>query len=239
MRRHGALTYAGAASFAVVLAGSLPKPARAQSRADSIVGACVARAPAGKWMEMSAAWSTEAPGSWTQDSLRRVLVAMGDSDQAVRQGPFADSMKSPAWTRRMAVRDSIDLLHLKAIVARFGWPSKSMVGAKGADAAFVVAQHNPSYQPEAIRLMKALPPGEVQASEIAMMEDRILAYSGRPQLYATQLKPPTGDVSEFYPIDSLGLVDARREAVGLPPMSVYLCMTRGLTGGDVKYPPAP
>ena len=235
MRWRSALTYAGAACFVALLDAFAATPARSQSRADSIVGACVAHVPAGKWMEMSAAWSREVPGSWANDSLRRVLIAMGDSDQAVRQGPFADSMKSQAWTRRMAVRDSIDLLHLKAIVAQFGWPSKSMVGAKGADAAFVVAQH----QPEAIRLMRALPPGEVEASEVAMMEDRILTVTGRPQLYATQLKPPTGDTSEFYPIDSVSRVEARRESVGLPPMDVYLCMMRGLTGREVRYPPVP
>jgi hypothetical protein len=224
MRLPVALTNGAAAGFAALLGGAPLAPAAAQSHADSIVSACVAAAPAGKWMEMGAAWSAEVPGSWTNDSLRRVLIAIGDSDQAVRQGPFADSMKSQAWTRRMAVRDSIDLLHLKAIVAQFGWPSKSMVGAKGEEAAFVVAQHNLSYQPKAIRLMK---------------EDRMLTVSGRPQRYATQLKPPAGGVSEFYPIDSVGRVEARRAAVGLPPMSVYLCMMRGLTGRAVNYPPVP
>jgi hypothetical protein len=146
-------------------------------------------------------------------------------------------MKNPAFARRMAERDSVGLVRLREIVRRFGWPTKAMVGARGASAAFLIAQHNAEFQPEAFRLMQALPSGEVNQSELAMLQDRLLAHNGQPQKYATQLKPVTGDVMEFYPIDSVSRVDARRAAVGLPPMPVYLCMMQGFEGRSAKYPP--
>jgi hypothetical protein len=209
-----------------------------QSVADSIVGACIEKDTSTTWMRISQEWTTERPGGWTNDSLRRVLIRMGEEDQAVRPiTGFADSMKSPAFARRMARQDSIDEVRLREIVRRFGWPTKSMVGARGASAAFLIAQHNAAIQPEALRLMLALPPGEVQGSELAMLEDRIRAHSGQPQRYGSQLKPETGPLLEFYPIDSVSRLDARRAAVGLPPMSVYLCMMRGFTGKSAKFPP--
>jgi len=223
----------------LVCAVVAPGGARAQqSAADSIVGACIANDTATAWQRISQEWNTERPGSWSNDSLRRVLIAMAEEDQAVRPATgFTDSMKSPAFVRRMAVRDSIGLARLREIIKRFGWPTRSMVGARGASAAFLIAQHNEAIQPEALRLMLALPPGEVQGSELAMLEDRIRAFSGRPQRFGSQLKPPAGELLEFYPIDSVSRLEARRAAVGLPPMSVYLCMMRGFTGRSAKFPP--
>jgi hypothetical protein len=135
------------------------------------------------------------------------------------------------------VTDSTNLDRLKAIVATFGWPTKSLVGAKAAGAAFLIAQHSGSWHGEAMRIMKSLPPGEVLASEVAMLEDRLLAFAGKPQRFATQTKPPTGSVIEFFPIDSVSRVEARRAEVGLPPMAVYLCMTEAFTGRKPVYPP--
>ena len=221
----------------ILCAMAFPSLVGAQkSVADSIVGACVERDTSTAWMRLSQAWTTET--SWSNDSLRRVLIAMGEEDQAVRPATgFADSMKSPAFVRRLARQDSSDEARLREIVRRFGWPTKSMVGARGASAAFLVAQHNSAIQSEALRLMLALPAGEVQGSELAMLEDRIRAYSGLPQRYGSQLKPQTGELLEFYPIDSVSRLEARRAAVGLPPMSVYLCMMRGFTGRAAKFPP--
>ena len=209
-----------------------------QSAADSIVSACFANDTATAWQMISQEWNTERPGSWSNDSLRRVLIAMAEEDQAVRPVTgYADSIKSPTFVRRMAERDSIGLARLREIIRRFGWPTRSMVGARGASAAFLIAQHNEAIQPEALRLMLALPPGEVQGSELAMLEDRIRAFSGRPQRFGSQLKPPAGELLEFYPIDSVSRLEARRAAVGLPPMSVYLCMMKGFTGRAPKFPP--
>jgi hypothetical protein len=208
-----------------------------QSNPDSIVTACMARDTSTAWMRIGMAWAAEQPGAWKNDSLRRVLLAMGEKDQAIRQGSLTDSARNPDFARRLWVTDSTNLAQLKAMVATFGWPTKSLVGAKAAGAAFLIAQHSENWHGEALRIMKALPPGEVLASEAAMLEDRLLAFSGRAQRYATQTKPPVGAFVEFFPIDSVSRVEARRAEVGLPPMAVYLCMTEAFTGRKAVYPP--
>jgi hypothetical protein len=213
----------------------LASPALGQrSDADAIVERCFTRDTATAWQIRGAEWSAERPGSWTNDSLRTVLIAMGEADQAVRPATaFADSIRSPTFVRRMHVQDSINADKLREIIDRFGWPTKTMVGARGASAAFLIAQHHASLQPLALRLMRALPAREVQQSELAMLEDRVLVSQGKPQKYGTQLTPDGG---EFSPVDSLSRLEARRAEVGLPPIPVYLCMIRAFTGREVRPP---
>jgi len=206
-----------------------------RTAADSVVMRCIESDTSTRWQRMSAEWSRET--TWTNDSLRRVLIQLAEEDQRIRSGAgIADSMQNAAFVARMRQRDSIDLVRLKEIVARFGWPTKSMVGAAGASAAFLIAQHNESYQPEVLRMLHALPPGEAQTSEVAMMEDRLNTRGGKAQRYGSQLKPVTGPVAEFYPIEDVSRLEERRASVGLPPMSVYICMMQGFMGREVKAP---
>lgn len=214
----------------------IPALAHSQSAVADSVNACMQRDTATVWVRMTMTWQNET--AWTNDSLRRVLIRLADEDQAVRSAAgIRDSTNNPGFVRRMAVSDSIHLVQLKAIVDRFGWPTKSMVGARGASAAFLIAQHNEAYLPEALRLMQQVPPGEVQPSDMAMAEDRVLTRQGQPQRYGSQLKPVTGQMAEFYPIDSIGDLDARRARVGLPPIALYICMMRAYIGRPVKFPP--
>ena len=179
----------------------LPALAHSQQAIADSVNACMQRDTATAWVRLSMTWRNET--AWTNDSLRRVLIRLADEDQAARSAAgIRDSTNNPGFLRRMAVRDSIDLVQLKAIVDRFGWPTKSMVGARGASAAFLIAQHNEAYLPEALRLMQEVPRGEVQPSDMAMAEDRVLTRQGRPQRYGSQLKPVTGEIAEFYPIEA-------------------------------------
>ncbi|HEU4631998.1 MAG TPA: DUF6624 domain-containing protein [Gemmatimonadaceae bacterium] len=238
MRARAALAMLALVAAPAML-GTLASPAAAQqSPADSIATACMASDTATAWRRVSAAWSDERGHTWSNDSLRRRLIALGERDQAVRNAPaLADSMRDPAFVRRMAERDSADAAELRAIIDRYGWPGRSLVGARGASAAFLVAQHNPALQHEALRLMQALPAGEVSPSDLAMLEDRVRVSDGRPQRYGTQLHDSgDGRTLVFDPIEDLAHLDERRAAAGLPPLPVYLCIIRGLSGREVQPP---
>ncbi len=65
--------------------------------------------------------------------------------------------------------------------------------------------------------------GEIDASNVALLEDRILVREGKEQIYGTQLKTNerTGKL-ELSPIKDEENVDKRRQAVGLPPIAEYL-----------------
>lgn len=204
-----------------------------QSHADSVVSACIAHDTTTRWHQVQAAWSGDTTRRWTNDSLRARLLALARADQAVRDVPSAaDSMRDSGFVRRMAARDSADSAALRSIMDHDGWPGRSQVGADGASAAWLLAQHIGGLQHEVLRRMRALPPGEVSPTDLAMLEDRVLVSDGRPQRYGTQLTW----ANEFRPIEDIAGLDERRAEAGLPPLSVYLCMIKGFTGHEIKDP---
>jgi hypothetical protein len=164
-------------------------------------------------------------------------MALERRDQALRQVPdLMDSMQVPAFARRMMRADSANAAALMTIVDSFGWPTRSMVGTDGASAAFLIAQHNPGIQQEALRRMLALPGGQVNPSDLALLQDRVLTDAGKPQVYGTQLKPSPDGTLVFDSIADVANVDRRRADAGLFPLSVYICMIRGMYGRDVADP---
>lgn len=216
-------------------------PASAQQvNADSVVSSCTAADTATQWKQVAAAWAADSAKPPANPQLRDSLLALADSDQAVRMIPgFADSIASATFRGRLMARDSADAAALMEIVAHHGWPTRTMVGADGASAAFLIAQHNASIQHEALRLMLALPPGEVSPSDLALLQDRVLTGDGKPQRYGTQLAiAADGKPMTFDPIEDPAHVDERRARVGLPPLDVYICIMRGMYGREVVDPRA-
>jgi hypothetical protein len=123
------------------------------------------------------------------------------------------------------------------IVARVGWPTRTLVGVDGAAAAFAIAQHNDAIREQALRMMLALPGGEVNPSDLATLQDRVLTKAGKRQKYGTQLEQKPGtDTLVFDPVEDMPNLDARRAAVGLMPVKTYICVLRGLYGRAVRYP---
>lgn len=219
----------------VLLAASLaPAVARArQSHLDSIVTACTAGDTSTRWQQVLQAWQADTSPRWTNDSLRLALLALKRADQELRVVPnLTDSVRDTAFVRRLAARDAADSAALQAIMVRYGWPGRSLVGPDGASAAWQVVQHVFGLQHEALRQMRALPAGEVSPTDLAMLEDRVLVSDSQPQHYGTQLDWE----GQFQTIADVSHLDERRAAVGLPPLSVYLCMMRGFYGHDIKDP---
>jgi hypothetical protein len=126
--------------------------------------------------------------------------------------------------RRMARADRQNQARLKKIVARHGWPGKTLVGKKAAHAAWVLVQHadnDRAFQKRCLALMKAVPRGEVEPQDLAYLTDRVLVGEGKKQLYGTQLRGEKG-VFKPLPIEDEKKVDKRRAAVGMPPLAQYL-----------------
>ena len=218
-----------------VLASLVALPASAQqTAADSAVERCIAADTATRWRQVAVSARHAGDERGTDDSLRVRLLALGEADQALRA--HADSMSSEPYLRRMEKGDSANADALMEIVARHGWPTRSRVGKDAASAAFLVAQHNVRIRSEALRLMLALAPGEVDAQDLALLQDRVLVSGGKPQRYGSQLSlvPGTTDVLRLEPIEDAAHVDARRAEVGLFPLDTYLCIMRGVTGQQVR-----
>jgi hypothetical protein len=70
-------------------------------------------------------------------------------------------------------------------------------------------------------LVAAYRRGEADGQDVALLTDRLAGARGEPQVYGTQMDLRDGRIVMKPIRDSAG-VDARRAAMGLPPMREYL-----------------
>ena len=175
------------------------------------------------WARVSRAWSTETGLRWSNDSLRRVLLAMRDRDQAAR-AEFGARVGDTLYARRLMSLDSTLAAGMEVILGRFGLPTRSMVGAAGSDAAMLIVQHNWSLQERVLALARAVPQGEVSHEKLGMLEDRVLVHQGKPQRFGTQFNAGPDGVFRFAPVSDPTGLDARRSAAGMLPLSAYVCL---------------
>ena len=175
------------------------------------------------WAHANRAWSNENGLRWSNDSLRRVLLAMGERDQAARAA-FGTRLGDTLYRRQLMTLDSTLAAELSIILDRFGLPTRALVGPAGSDAAMLIIQHNWPLQERVLTLARELPPNQISPEKVAMLEDRVLVHQGKPQRFGTQFTAGPDGVFRFAPIaDTVGL-DARRAAVGMLPLSQYVCL---------------
>lgn len=136
-----------------------------------------------------------------------------------------DSPEMRALWKTIEEKDAENLAKVKAILDERGWLGPDVIGRDGASALFLVIQHSdPPTQRKYLPLMRAaVKAGKAEASNLALLEDRVALGEGRRQIYGSQISfdPKT---KKYYvaPLDDPGKVDARRAAVGLPPLADYV-----------------
>ena len=112
---------------------------------------------------------------------------------------------------------------LRQIVAKYGWPTISLVGAEGSHAAWLIIQHSPSlrFQKECLIRMKDVAKiKEVNKHDVAYLTDRILVREKKVQLFGTQFHVVRNKF-EPYPIQRLAGLGQRRRAYGLESFKSY------------------
>jgi hypothetical protein len=175
------------------------------------------------WFRVIKAWHMEKPGAWTNDALRQRLLDLEREDQADRVD-FGARWQDSIYGRQLLQADSARARALTAILDSVGFPRRSLVGAKGADAAMRIAQHNGQLQPRVFALAKALPRGEVSPEALAMMEDRLLVAQGKPQRYGSHFSGLASGKFALAPVEDPRQLAARRDSAGLMPLSLNVCM---------------
>ncbi|MBX6363719.1 MAG: hypothetical protein IRZ00_07620 [Gemmatimonadetes bacterium] len=165
-----------------------------------------------------------APAAEIPAAVRRELAEMGRADQAIREDFTPARMADTAFARRMWREDSACTARLREIVRAYGWPGPARAGKEAAEAAFLIVQHSPSreFRKEVLPILDSLARrGEAPLKDVALLTDRVLKEEGKPQRYGTQ--PGIVDRKLVpYPVEDERTLDARRAAMGLPPMSEYL-----------------
>jgi hypothetical protein len=183
-----------------------------------------------------------------EPALRIELLSREKEDQAIRAeyqafrekngllGPDEQERKkkNPELAKRayeIAVRmgkvDKANRMWLKEAISRRGWPGKSLVGADGAKAAWLIVQHadpDVAFQRQCLDLVLKLPRSEIDAEHLAYLTDRVLLNEGKKQWYGTMLRKEGGKLVPR-PIEDELNVNKRRSALGLPPLEEYIRKT--------------
>ena len=113
---------------------------------------------------------------------------------------------------------------LAAIIEATGWPGLRQVGADGADAAWMLAQHadrdNEARRAWLPLLADAVASGDADPRHLATLTDRVEAVAGNRQAYGTiAMLAPDGEVEFPIPPADPGRLDERRAEIGLPSIA--------------------
>lgn len=113
------------------------------------------------------------------------------------------------------------LARIKKIIKTYGWPGYTLVGKKAGTTAFYVIQHSgykaiKKYLP---LIKKAAFNNEIDKESYALMLDRYLVFSGKKQLYGTQI---IGFDHILWPIEDEVNVNIRRRELGMKNIEEYV-----------------
>lgn len=183
-----------------------------------------------------------ASATMSVESVRAELEAMLETDQGHRRelielerkhGRNSPEVKA-VWKKQSAI-DAQNIRRLEEIIAQHGWPGIAQFGSKAASAAFLILQHSEiQYQKKYLALAKAAAAkGEMRASSLALLEDRVRLREGQKQIYGSQVNRNAADEWEPLPLEDETKVDELRASVGLGPLAEYLKGFADRSGGRV------
>ena len=174
--------------------------------------------------------------------LSSELINMAREDIGLRNELATDGSHFNSYHPKMKALHDRNAKRLDEIVDEYGWPGKSMVGEEAAQAAWLVLQHaiaHPALQRKCfLLLVEQIHAGEISPREMAMLEDRIRCFEGRPQRFGTQFDWDEQTMMSPLPMDDVNLVEERRKQIGLPPMSEAIVAKRKETDASNEQPPA-
>lgn len=208
------------AYVALALAVIAPIPALAQRAARS----CTPPDSTTAWFTQQRQWLSDQKHDWSDDEFRNALLsAAGLVAKPLTTQLGAQRADAPA----AGSSDTAIMSRLRTLAATRGsaWPTRSVVGASGVRAVWILAQGDTALQRVALHRMMESGPDEALPADVAVLEDRVRLQSGRKQLYGSQLRLVNGRLTPA-PIEDSTHVDMRRDAAGLPPLRQAMCSLR-------------
>ncbi|WP_082994974.1 MULTISPECIES: DUF6624 domain-containing protein [Aquimarina] len=140
-----------------------------------------------------------------------------------KYGRDSDELKQH-W-KKIAAKDSVNLIKVEKILDKKGWLGKDIIGNRGNTTLFMVIQHSDlEVQEKYLPMIKeAVKKGNIRPSSLALLEDRIAIRKGNKQIYGSQIGRDTeADTYYIYPLQDPDHVDKRRAKVGLGPLQDYV-----------------
>ncbi|MCH7402352.1 DUF6624 domain-containing protein [Belliella kenyensis] len=150
------------------------------------------------------------------------LDSIMELDQGVRkQINEAMQSNSPLPSDIFTEMDKIDSSNQAWVIAKldkYGWPKKSEIGEKGSRSIFLVIQHADLNEIEKYYPQLQALANENEASKIhaAMMQDRMLMYQGKKQIFGTQASSELRNDGSWviWPVENAESINVRRKEVG-------------------------
>lgn len=147
------------------------------------------------------------------NNICNILQNVRESDQEMR-------------TTGEEINPEVDRQNLSTVISlieKCGMPSLEDVNEEQMTTIWIVLQHGDhanrkKYLP---LLEKAAKKGDLKATQIAMMKDRILMDDGEPQIYGTQVTK-SGNEWVLYELADPETVNQRRAEIGFEPLQDYL-----------------
>jgi hypothetical protein len=173
--------------------------------------------------------------------LSQELIKMAREDAELRNTLASDGPLFNGYHPQIKAVHDLNAKRLEEIVQQHGWPGKSKVGEEAARSAWLILQHaiaHPALQRKCFPLLvEQVEAGEMSPVEMAMLEDRIRCFEGRPQRFGTQFDWDEKKLMSPLPMDDVDLVEERRKKIGLRPMSEEIIAKRKETEQSKEPPP--
>ena len=156
-------------------------------------------------------------------NLAKKITDLFERDENLRNKLIKNSTLGDGYNPEMQSIHEENALALFILIKKHGWPNSKLVGEKASKAAWIIVQHAislPDFQRQCLEYLKeAADQGKIPLYQPAMLQDRILVFEGKKQIYGTQFDwDDNGDLVP-YPISNIETVDERREGVGLKPLA--------------------
>lgn len=167
------------------------------------------------------------------NKLAKEIIKMAEEDQDARKG------KRLNWNK-MKLVDNKNRVRIKRIIKKYGYISPAVYGKEASKSAWLLVQHfgrrNIASMENYLSLIKKNPEG-FDVKSLALLEDRILVYKNKPQIYGSQAYCPAGsDVWYFSEIADIKNVDKRRKGIGLQTLKKYAKIMEGTHGFKLVLP---
>ena len=170
----------------------------------------------------------ELDGIYKSDQILREYIDSETTDSRKLQilnetGYSRDDLANGKVYMIMNTRDSINLIRIEEIIAKYGYPGKTLVGEPTNETAWYVIQHTNKIANYFPMIQEAGASNEIPFTMVAMMHDRLLMQEVKEQLYGTQgagmyILNPTSGKKEFWhyiwPIQNAESVNELRKEAG-------------------------
>lgn len=149
------------------------------------------------------------------------LSPMVERDLFIREGLLARGILSDTYHKEMEKVHLENAAKLKALIEKNGFPVLSNAGEKGVRLSWMIIMHAislPDFIRECLTQIRLAAASQDYTLELlAYMEDRVLFFEGKPQLYGTNYDWQDGELKPT-PIQDISSLPYRRRSMGLPPM---------------------